>query len=136
MADEFFSDDADLDMEQVREDYAYIWGKNIIQVELIRQENPQAGDYFREGESKEEIRRTVWLNVQGVSTDAYSRMQAGIVTPEATYSCYAKHDEDIRNLDIVKLGTFLFRVQEHNKSFYSGQIAFQKFNLKKIDSEN
>jgi len=133
VADEFFDQELDLDVERVKEDFETIWSKNIIEVDLIRELNPSANDYFAEGENPNAIRRKVWLNVQGVSTDAYRRMVAGIITPDSTYNCFAKWDEDIQNEDIIKIGTFTFRVQNHNKSMYAGQYVFQEFQLKRID---
>ena len=65
--DEYYEDNYDLDIDIVREDFECIWSRNIIQVELIREQNPQAGDYFREDESEGRIRRKIWLNLQGVS---------------------------------------------------------------------
>jgi len=135
MADEYYASDADLDIAQVREDFEFIWKKNIIEVELIRQENPDAGNYFKESESSSTIRRKVWLNVQGVSTDAYKRMEAGIITPDTKLSAFAKSSEDIRGLDIIKIGNYVYRVTGLNKSAYAGEVAFINFDLTRIDQE-
>ena len=133
--DEYYDEDQDLDLDEVREDFMHIWSKNIVQCELIRENNPQAGDYFREDEDEISVRRKIWLNIQGISSDAYKRMDAGIITPDATLHCYAKWDEDIDNLDIIKFGNYTYRIENFNKSQYSGQVAFQDFDMKRIGQE-
>ena len=133
--DEYFTDDSDLDIKDVWEDFEYIWSKNIVDCELLRENNPQSGDYFREDEDAIKIRRHIWLNIQGISSDAYRRMNAGIITPDATLHAYAKHDEDIQDLDVIKFGVWKYRIQGFNKSQYSGQVAFQEFDMKRIDKE-
>jgi len=109
--------------------------RNIIQVDIIREKNPQAGDYFREGESPDTIRRKIWLNIQGTSSNEYKRIQAGIITPDGTLHAYAKWDEDIEDLDVVKVGDWYYRIMGFNKSQYAGQIAFQDFDLKRQDKD-
>jgi len=132
MTDEYFEQDGDLDIEDVRDDFNYIWSKNLIQVELIRESNPQQGDYFADVENIE-IKRKLWINIQGVNSDYYRRMMAGLITPDSTYHCYVKWDEDIENLDIIKIGKYYFRIVDFNKALYEGQYVFQEFNIKRID---
>lgn len=132
--DEYYEDNTDLDLEEVREDFEYIWSKNIVQVELIREENPVSGDYFNEDEANVIIRRRIWLNIQGVTnSDAYKRITPGVVTTESTLHVYAKWDEDIRNLDVIKFEERTYRIEGFDKSRYAGQIVFQDFDLKRID---
>jgi len=129
----YYDVDDDLDIEDVREDFDYIWSKNIVEVELIREKNPQAGDYFREGESPETLRKKIWVNIQGTSSDLYKRMVMGIITPDATLHIYVRWDEDIEDLDIIKFGNWTYRIEGFNKSRYAGQTAFQDFDIKRID---
>lgn len=133
--EEYFQEMHDLDMDRVRDDFIFIWGRNITQVELIREKNPEAGDYFHEDESEIEVRRKVWMNIQGISSNAYKRIDPGIVTTDAILHAYVKWDEDIENLDVIKFEKYIFRIINYNKSMYSGQYAFKEFDLKKIDQE-
>jgi len=136
MVDEYFSDDPDIDVDRIREDFLCIWQKNIIQVDRIRLSNDQAGDYFREDESDGESRRKIWINVQGINSNAYKRIEAGLITPDATLHAFTKYDEDIEEQDVIKIGLFLYRIQGFNKSSFSGQTAFMDFDLKRIDQES
>jgi hypothetical protein len=131
--DEYYEENLDLDIVQVREDFEFIWSKNIVEVDLFREENPQAGDYFREDESPNTIHRKIWLNIQGINSEHYRRMLAGVITPDATLHAFAKYDEDIRNLDVIKFGNWQFRIIGFNDSMYAGQCAFKDFDLKRID---
>lgn len=135
MMDEYYDETPDYEVERMREDFEFIWKRNIVCTELIRQENPQAGDYFREDENPKDIRRKIWLNIQGVTFTNFKRMEAGLITPESTLHVYAKHDENIDNLDIIKIGTFLYRVEGFNKSIYDGQFIFFEFDMKRISEE-
>ncbi len=133
--DEYYEEDFDLNVDEVREDFEYLWSKNIVECELIREENPQAGDYFREGESPVEVRRKIWLNIQGISSDMYRRVSSGLITPDATLHAFAKWDEDLNNLDIIKIGKWQYRIEGLNKSQYAGQYVFQDFDLKRVDKD-
>ena len=130
--DEYYEEDYDLELDRVREDFEFIWSKNIVQVELIREKNPQQGDYFN-NDANVIIRRMIWLNLQGISSHDYKRMVAGIITPDAKLHAYAKYDDDIQNLDVIKFGDWVYRIDGFNKSMYAGQIAFQDFDIKRQD---
>jgi len=133
--EEYFRDTSSIVLDRIREDFMFIWQKNIIQVELIREKNPQAGDYFHEDENEIELRKKIWMNIQGTSSNAYKRTDSGIVTTDSTLHAYVKWDEDIENLDVIKFKKDIFRIVNYNKSMYSGQYAFKEFDLKKIDKE-
>ena len=62
-------------------------------------------------------------------------MQAGIITPDATLHAYAKWDEDIEDLDVIKFGVWVYRIKGFNKSQYAGQISFQDFDLTRQDKD-
>lgn len=131
--DEYFEEDLDYDIEDIREDFEFIWRKNIIQVDLIRQENPQAGDYFSDTEDEGKYSRKLWANIQGISSENYKEVEQGIITPDAHLHVYVKWNEDLENLDIIKFGNWYYRIKDYNKSFYNGQYAFQDFDIYRID---
>ena len=135
MADEYYENDEDLDIDSIREDYEYIWGKNIMQVDLIRETNKLDGDYFGVADNIQ-IRKKLWMNVQGINSDIYKRMMAGVITPDATLHAYVKWDEDIENLDVIKIGSWYYRIIGFNKSMYAGQFCFKDFDLKRVDRAN
>ena len=89
------------DIETVREQFQAIWSKNTVEVDLIRNNNPQGGDYFHEDEGVEPQTRKVWLNVQGTRSDYYKREKSGITTTEGEYHAYARWYEDIQNNDRI-----------------------------------
>jgi len=132
MVNEYFdTQDTDLDISQVREDYEFIWHHNIVQCDLIREENPQQGDYFADADNIT-IKKKLWINIQGVSSDYYKRLVEGIITPDSTYKCYVKYDEEIENLDVISFAGYYFRIVDFNKSLYQGQFCFQEFSIKRI----
>jgi hypothetical protein len=134
--EEYYSDDSDLNVNDMREDFREIWKQNIQQVELIRERNPQAGDYFHDDEDNIELRTRIWMNIQGISSDAYTRMDAGIITPNATLKAYVEWNTDIENLDVIKVGEYTYRISDYNKSQHNGQFVFKEFNLKRIGKES
>jgi len=131
--DEYYEENLDYELTDMREDYEYIWDKNIVECDLIREENPQAGEYFSEDESEIKIKRKIWLNVQGVSSNDYKRVLAGVITPDATLHAYAKWNDDIEDLDVISFGKWNYRITGFNKSRYDGQVVFQEFDMKRID---
>jgi hypothetical protein len=132
--EEYFENESDLLLEDTREDFEDIWKRNIVQATLIRQSNPTSGDYFSEDTDPGESKRDFWINIQGISSQAYKRITAGLITPDSTLHGYVRWDEDIKNLDIIKFGSFLYRIVDFNEAFYSGNFVFKEFNLKKIDA--
>lgn len=130
---EYFEEDLDYSLEDIREDFEYIWKKNILQSDLIREQNPQAGDYFATESDESRYSRKLWINVQGISSDNYKTAEQGLITPDAHLHGYVKWDEDIENLDIIKIDNWYYRIQNYNKSMYAGQFVFQEFDLYRID---
>jgi len=135
----------DLDIEDVREDFLYIWSKNIVVVDLLRDVNPQGGDYFIAAEARGTTRTQIQLNIQGVMSNAYKRAVQGITTTDEDIKAYALYTTDIQETDLIEfrtdyaVGTIQiksgerFRIENYNKSSYAGQVAFKEFTLKRID---
>lgn len=134
--EEYFDDAPDYDVEDMRNDFFEIWKRNIIQLDLIRETNPLAGDYFSDDTTSGTQTRKIWVNVQGITTDAYKQLEAGISSPEAEMKCFVRWDEDIENLDILKLGSYYYRIKNFNKAFFNGQYVFKDFSIYLIDKEN
>ena len=130
---EYFDEDSDYDINDVREDFEYIWKKNIVQVDLVRQTTPQAGDYFSSTEDEGQVTFKLWANIQGISSDQYKQAVQGIITPDAQLHVYVKWDENIENLDIIKFSDWYYRIKNYNKSMYDGQFAFIDFDIYRID---
>lgn len=134
--EEYFQDTKGLPIERARADFESVWKVNIQQVELIREKNPQAGDYFHEDEENIILRKKIWLNVQGTRSKAYQRQDQGIVTTDSSVHAYALWDEDIENLDVIKIGKDIYRIQNYNEGMDNGQVVFKEFDLLKIDQES
>jgi len=128
----------ELDINQVREDFYCIWKKNIMEVTLVRENRPMAGDYFHDDIEPDPVSKKIYLNIQGLGTDGYDRKVQGIVETGQSFHAYALWNEDIVNQDIIYMtdatGTTLkFVIKNMNKSLYAGQFAFQEFDLVRVN---
>ena len=119
--------------ERLRSDFEAIWQKNVVEVSLIKRSDTQAGDYFHEGESQGLTTTKIFLNIQGSSSDHYTRQPSGISTTGAIWKAYARWFENIGNLDVIIWNGKRFIVEEFNKSYHEGNIIFQEMNLKRVD---
>jgi len=138
------------DIDRAQEDFNSIFDANTLEVELIRTtevDEPESGDFFGTKTRPKIHRKRIKLFVTAQSTDAYKRREHGIVTNDATFQAFAKHNEDIRNSDLVKFIRCtknlkfnikrgeLFIIQNHNRPFWQGQFSHQEFSLKRVDKD-
>lgn len=130
---EYYEDNADYDIEQMREDFRFIWIKNVVQVTLVREKNPDAGDYFREDEDNLLVKRRIWLNIQGTTSKMFKRWVAGVITPDSSLHAYALWEEDIQNLDVISFGGWRYRIRNYNESMYEGQNVFKEFDMYRVE---
>jgi len=125
----------DIDVNRMRDDFEAIWLLNITTVVLVRDTNPQGGDYFNDDISTTPIERDIDLNIQGVSTGQYSREQQGIITAGQRWHCYALWNEDISSTDIIYWSGDKFRIENLNTG-YKEQFVFQEFDIVKINKDD
>jgi hypothetical protein len=130
---EFNSTAPGVTVERIRSDFEAIWKQNVVAVTLRRKNNFQAGDYFHEGDDPGTTEHTVYLNLQGQTSDKYSREKAGLSTTGATYKAYARHNEDLRNLDELLYEGKKYIIQNLNKAIHNGQVGFQEFDMLRVD---
>ena len=92
----------DLPYQRAREDFECIWLKNTIGMEIIRDDNPQGGDYFFEDEDVDEVvpNPTVQMNIQGTSAGAYRRAVQGVVS-DAEFGIIIAIDEMRTNFQFI-----------------------------------
>lgn len=121
---EFNSAAPEISIQRIRSDFEAIWRQNVVPVTRQRRGNSEAGDYFNEGEEEAITDTTIYLNIQGTSTEKYSREKAGISTTGALYHFYARHFEDLQNLDVIIWDGKYFIMKDVTKSFHNGQIGF------------
>jgi hypothetical protein len=119
----------DIDVTTLREDFASIWELNkIVAIREISSET-EAGNYDYDDETSIITTSLIEINVQGISTDYYTRKLAGIVTAGSVYKAYIKYNTIIENDDRIYYGGVKFVVKNYNKSYKDGQVAFQEFDL-------
>lgn len=130
---EYDTDVPDVDAERVKSDFEAIWSKNVVEVDIIRETNPQGGDYFHEDEPTNPQVRKIWLNIQGTQSDYYRRAQRGIVTDDSEYHAYARWFEDIENNDKIVWDGKTFVIKNMNRSTKSGQYVWIECDLRRVD---
>jgi hypothetical protein len=123
------------DIDTTRLQFQAIWSKNTVLVEVQRFDRPQAGDYFHDDESPGPVVRTIWMNVQGTSSNFYRRDKFGITSTESRFHAYTRWYEDIQNNDRIIWDGKMYVVENWNRSLYGGQIVFQEFDLKVVDKD-
>lgn len=101
-----------------------------------RRTDSQAGDYFHEGEEAGISETTVYLNIQGASSEQYAREKYGISSTGAVFRAYARHFEDLNNLDIILWNDLKFIIKNWNKAYHNGEVGFQEMDLVRIDLLN
>jgi hypothetical protein len=119
---------------RIKSDFEAIWRQNIVAVTIVRKNDAQAGDYYHEGDDQGSVTRTVYLNIQGESTDKFSREKAGLSTTGATYKAYARWNEDLQNLDVILYQDKKYLLQNLNKSVHNGVVCFQSFDMVRVDA--
>jgi hypothetical protein len=122
-------------IDRIRSDFEAIWKQNVVAVLRRRKVDAQSGDYFHEGDDPTVNELTVYLNVQGQSSDKYSREKAGLSTTGATYKAYARWTEDLQNLDELVYDGKKYIIQNLNKAVHNGQVGFQEFDMFKVDKD-
>ena len=126
-------DGVDLDIQEVREDFEHIWSKNLVKVTIIKHDDSQAGDYFREDEDSGEVKNKIWLNIQGRGALHYERKEHGITTAGQRFHAYSQWNENVDNKDIIEWAGKRFKVENHDAGIYDGQFVFQEFDLVRVD---
>ena len=128
------SDIPGLDLTDVRADFQDIWQKNITKVQQWRQSVAESGNYGQEGEANEfSISKEIYLNIQGSSSNSYTREKYGIDTTPGTWHCFARHDEDLKNEDRIVWNEERFIITNLNQGTYAGERVFWEFDLKAVD---
>lgn len=132
-----------LPINKARKDFESIFKTNIVQMEIIRNSNTQAGDYFYDDEQQGQTLTTIELNIQGQISNAYNRENQGIIG-QGRLHAYARWNADILETDMLRvstavvIGTFvlnrgdIFKIENFNKSSVEGKVVFQEFDLKKV----
>lgn len=132
-APEYNSEAPDVTADRIKSDFEAIFERNMVEVEVKRQTDPQAGDYFHEGESPGWTSFKIWMCTQGETSDKYAREKYGITTVGAVHKAYARHFEDLQNLDQVYWNGIKFIMKDLNKSIHNGIVCFQSFDLVRVD---
>ena len=130
---EYDTDAPDVDADRIKEDFEAIWSKNVVEVDIIRERNPQGGDYFHEDEGTQPQVRKIWLNIQGTQSNFYKRANYGIITDDSEYHAYARWYEDIENNDKIVWDGKTFVTKNVNRSTKSGEYVWWEFDLKRVD---
>ena len=119
----------DVDITRIREDFLAIWEKNVSTAVLIRKDDPDAGNYGSIGNDSGVTRRTISLNVQGLTSGSYERKAYGLDTTGSIWHVYALYTEDIRNTDRIEYANMVFTIANLNNSIKDGQTGFIEFDI-------
>lgn len=119
----------DVSVTRIREDFEKIFLANVQTVTLIRESEPDAGNYGYIGVQSGREEREIQLNIQGISSGSYNRERYGIEGARSILHAYARYSEDIQNNDIIIVNGIEYFIINLNKSFKDGQVAFQEFDL-------
>jgi len=123
--------------DKMRRDFFNIWQKNVSIAIQQRPTDGDVGNYGNEDETNSfEINKEIRLNIQGKTTNAYTREKYGIDTTPSTWSCYALYTEDLQPTDRIIWNERRFIIQNLNKNVNNGgDNIFWSFDLKDIDKD-
>ena len=119
----------DIEVQDLREDFALIFEKNKIDATIVRQSEPEAGNYGYDDETAIPTTSEIQVNIQGISSQSYDRVVQGLITKGSVFRAYVKHSTILRNDDRIRWAGIIFVIKNWNESFKDGQVAFQEFDL-------
>jgi len=119
----------DVDVGRIREEFESIWLKNVVGAVLQRYNPIEGGNYGDDDVVPTTTTSPITINIQGLTSQDYSRDVAGIFREGATFKAYTKYDASLKNTDRILWNGITFKITQWNEAFKDGTIGFMELIL-------